>query len=123
MPTFDAQEFMGLAITVASSEPNEAGYRTAINRAYYACHLVGRDSTAKKGWFEPKHTYEDHSGLLRALQDHDVPWRPKLRDLRELREHADYHTHLEVNRATWERAKLIAQDILPRLKNIAPQAK
>jgi hypothetical protein len=141
MATFDAQEFMGVAVRVASSEPNEAGYRTAISRAYYACHLVGCNATEEKGWFPHRtHTGADHSGLWReALKTY--PWRHKLRDLLELREHADYHTdslplkdtcrycgeatqtQVLVNCETWERAKLIAQDILPRLKNIAPQAK
>ena len=136
---FDAQEFLQLGLRLVSHEPNEAGYRTAINRAYYACHLIGRESTAKKGWFKPRYDYSDHRGLWLELRKH-TPWWNKLRVLYELREHADYHidptqqspdnhcsycdgkndTITLVDKNTWIRARDIANDILPRLQNIMP---
>jgi len=137
---FNAQEFLQLGLRLVSYEPNEAGYRTAINRAYYACHLIGCESTARKGWFTPKHGRDDHAGLWRALRKHHTPWWTKLRDLYELREHADYHidptqqppnngcsycvseTDISalVDENTWTRARDIANDILPRLQSIMP---
>lgn len=139
MSRFEAQEFLRLGLRLVKHEPNEAGYRTAINRAYYACHLIGRESTARKGWFSPRYDMSDHSGLWRALKDR-TSWWHKLRDLYELREHADYHidskqqlpnsscpyckknTNIEplVDEGIWERARQIAEDIAPRLQNITP---
>ncbi len=135
---FNAQEFLQLGLRLVDYEPNEAGYRTAINRAYYACHLIGCESTAKKGWFKPRYTFRDHADLWRALKQH-TPWWNKLRVLYELREHADYHidppqqslnscpycddktdTTALVDENTWIIARDIANDILPRLKNIMP---
>ena len=136
---FNAQEFLQLGLRLVGYEPNEAGYRTAINRAYYACHLIGCDSTARKGWFTPEYNANDHSGLMRVLR-RNTNLGHKLRDLYELRVHADYHidpkqqpldnscsyctgktnaTHL-VDKDTWARARYIANDILPRLQSIAP---
>lgn len=139
MVRFNAQEFLQLALRLVSYEPNEAGYRTAINRVYYACHLIGCESTAKKGWFKPQYTFRDHAGLWQALKEH-TPWWNKLRVLYELREHADYHidppqqspssrcpycdgktnTTALVDENTWIIARDIANDILPRLQSIMP---
>src|SRR4030042_6376150 len=92
MSVFDAKEFHTLGIKIAEAYVNEAGYRTAISRAYYACHLVGVDATNNKGWFKPKYTGDDHSGLWRSLREHkQYPAADKLRELLALREHADYH--------------------------------
>ena len=133
---FNAQEFLQLGLRLVSCEPNEAGYRTAINRAYYACHLIGRESTARKGWFNPGYTGGDHRGLWKALKQH-TPWWNKLQVLYELREHADYHidpqqhpscpycnsgtdTTALVDENTWAIARDIANDIFPRLQSIMP---
>lgn len=139
MVRFNAQEFLQLGLRLVSYEPNEAGYRTAINRVYYACHLIGCESTARKGWFSPKYSGEDHSGLCRTLSSY-TNWGSKLRTLYELREHADYHidptqqppssrcpycdgktdTTALVDENTWIIARDIANDILPRLQSIMP---
>ena len=140
MVKFNAQEFLQLGLNLVNSEPNEAGYRTAINRVYYACFLIGRESTYRKGWFPLiKYDGTDHSALQRALRHTNLG--SKLRTLYELREHADYHIDPEqqppntrcsycrtqtdiaplVDEGTWERAKAIAGNILPRLQNISPR--
>jgi len=136
---FNAQELLQLGLRLVSYEPNEAGYRTAINRAYYACHLIGRESTARKGWFNPEYTGRDHRGLWEALKQHTLWWN-KLQVLYELREHADYHidpsqqspnnscpycnsgtdTTALVDENTWAIARDIANDIFPRLQSIMP---
>ncbi len=36
--------FLGQAERLARGAENEADYRSAINRAYYACHLTARDA-------------------------------------------------------------------------------
>ena len=136
---FNAQEFLQLSLRLVSYEPNEAGYRTAINRAYYACFLIGRESATRKGWLIPSYRGDDHSGLRRALDK--VPnLSDKLLDLYQLREHADYHIDPKqqppnnscsycrnqteitplVNEDTWKRAKAIAENILPRLQSLMP---
>lgn len=136
---FDAAGFLHLSQRLVSAEPNEAGYRTAINRAYYACFLIGRESTTRKGWLSPSYRGDDHSGLRRALDK--VPnLSDKLLGLYQLREHADYHIDPKqqppnnscsycrnqteitplVNEDTWKRAKAIAENILPRLQSLMP---
>ena len=136
---FNAQDFFQLGLRLAKCEPNEAGYRTAINRAYYACHLVGCESTYKKGWFISR-SYDgrDHQGLIRVLRENKTRLWHKLRSLYELREHADYHidpsqqltsssckhcdgrtdTATLVDEDTWVMAREIADNILPCLQNI-----
>ncbi len=138
MPTFDGAEFYLLAKRLVAVDQSEAAYRTSINRAYYACHVVGIDSTSKKGWYQPAFGAGDHSGLSRALRAHNQDWHSKLTELYRLREHADYHTESSNPGAEcdycrdsaknsnssslnlWTRTQTITDDILPRLKSIAP---
>ena len=71
----------------------EAGYRSAINRAYYACHLMARDrlfGLDASQWGGPGRP--SHRAVVRALRK-----RPSMRDaaqnlerLRRTREVADY---------------------------------
>ena len=117
---FNAEEFLQLGLRLVNYEPNEAGYRTAINRVYYACYLIGCESTDRKGWFTRQYSGQDHAGLWRALKEHNTPWWDKLRTLYELREDADYHTTTLVDEKTWVIAKNIANDIFPRLQSIMP---
>jgi hypothetical protein len=139
MADFNAKEFFELGLKIAHAHDYECGYRTAIGRLYYACHLIGIDATEQKGWFSPKYGAPDHSALWRVLKEHHVRGvGDKLRELVELREHADYHIkkrstggcqyceHVAegvnlVNKQTWERAESIASDILPKLEAIYPQ--
>jgi len=65
---FDAKEFFELGKRIVMTEANEAGYRTAINRAYYACHLVGCVTVGNKGWFKRTYRSDDHQALCRTLE-------------------------------------------------------
>jgi len=139
MANFNAKEFYDLGLIIADAHDNECGYRTAIGRVYYACYLIGIDATEQKGWFSQKYRAEDHSGLCKVLKDKGPRGvGDKLRDLVELREHSDYHIKKRstgdcqycenvansanlVDKQTWERAKCIASDILPKLEHIYPQ--
>ena len=40
----DPELFLGQAQRLARTAENEADHRSAISRAYYACHLVARDA-------------------------------------------------------------------------------
>ena len=131
---FDAQEYLQLSLRLVGYEPNEAGYRTAINRVYYACYLIGCETTARKGWFIPEYSANDHSRLRKALRRTNLA--SKLLALYRLREHADYHIDSQqqpasceycknetdiaplVDEDTWIRAKAIAEDALPLLQKI-----
>lgn len=138
---FNPAEFLQLAVDLCAQRPDEGAYRTAIGRAYYACHLTGREAAAAKGWFRPRYDGTDHSGLIRAISTHQTKWSGQLRTLLRLREHADYHlqpiqssVHGDnceyctgrssdgslVNVALWTTAREIAQRILPQLSAIAP---
>jgi hypothetical protein len=134
MADFNAKEFFVLGEKIADAYGSECAYRTAIGRVYYACHLIGSDAIQQKGWFSDRHyDARDHSALCRVLRERHVgKVGDKLRDLIELREHADYHIKKPSNggckycrnvvgKQTWERAKSIASDILPRLEDIYPQ--
>ena len=84
-----------LAQTPALMETGgEAGYRSAINRAYYACHLMARDRLfgLDAARWEPPPRRPSHRAVVRAL------WRrpstaaaaQNLERLRQAREIADY---------------------------------
>jgi hypothetical protein len=140
MADFNAKEFFDLGLKIADAYDNECGYRTAIGRIYYACHLIGSDATEQKGWFpHRKYSAADHSALCKVLKERGPRGvGDKLRDLLELREHADYDikkrpdsecaycrhaaasTNL-VDKRMWERAESIASDILPKLEAIYPR--
>ena len=71
----------------------EAGYRSAINRAYYACHLAARDrlfglDAAQRG----DRGMPSHRAVIRALQSFPSMRDPaeQLNRLRKTREIADY---------------------------------
>jgi hypothetical protein len=132
MADFNPQEFFIIGIDIANKYGNDCGYRTAIGRVYYACHLIGSDAAEKKGWFHPKHGAGDHSRLWRELRDKNKESiARKLQDLYAMREHADYHIEKSshsgcrycnsgIEKQTWERASAIANNILPQLEAIYP---
>ncbi|GEM_PF-2792043 len=142
MPPSDAEAFLRLAERLVAQDQSEAAYRTAISRAYYACHLVGRESTWLRGWFNPTLTGADHAGLIRVLNNR-VTWYRELDRLRRLRERADYHIEA-VERARgpipcefcalwrvpsnlvtdrhWGQAQSLAAYVLPHLRQITPMS-
>ena len=113
---------------------NEADYRSAINRAYYACHLTARDAlfgVDAGGGRRPSHWAV--IGIVAKIEGHDEDANG-LRLLKTLREVADYVTdslHPEVRRAfeesqveDWEglvaSALAVAGEIVPRLRRLPP---
>jgi len=129
MADFNAREFFEFGTQIADAYGSSSAYRTAIGRAYYACFLIGRDAISRKGWFSPSGRSDDHSAVRRTLSEHGPGGvSDKLRDLNEMREHADYHTRSEqacrycqsTDGNSWQRAQVIASDILPKLEAINP---
>ena len=113
---------------------NEADYRSAINRAYYACHLVARDAlfgVDAGGGRRPSHWAI--IGIVAKIEGHDEDANG-LRLLKAMREVADYVTdssHPEVRRAfeesqveDWEglaaAALTVAGEVVPHLRRLPP---
>ena len=130
----DPELFLGQARRLANDAENEADYRSAINRAYYACHLTARDAlfgVDAGGGRRPSHwavinfVYKTSNGHWDAR---------RLRRLKRMREVADYVTdslHPEVRRvfernqvADWEglaaAALAVAGEVVPRLRRLPP---
>ena len=130
----DPELFLGQARRLANDAENEADYRSAINRAYYACHLTARDAlfgVDAGGGRRPSHwavinsVYKTPSGHWDAR---------RLRRLKRMREVADYVTdslHPEVQRVfernqvvDWEglaaAALAVAGEVVPRLRRLPP---
>jgi hypothetical protein len=129
---FDPKEFFSISLEIPKTFNNEAGYRTAIGRIYYACHLIGIDAVDSKGWYKRQNAREDHLGLCRALKGRGNTLsqaESKLRKLIEMREHSDYDTSLEKSSERcsicksrmWLEARYIAEDIIPKLESIKPE--
>ena len=126
--------FLGQAERLARDAENEADYRSAISRAYYACHLVARDvlfGVDAGGGRRPSHW-----AVINSVDK--VPGRRrdarKLRGLKWMREVADYITdslHPEVQErfgaarvSDWAglaaRALAVAGTLIPRLRRLPP---
>ena len=130
----DPELFVGQAERLARNAENEADYRSAISRAYYACHLVARDAlfgVDAGGGRRPSHW-----AVINSVNK--VPGRHwdayLLQALKRMREVADYVTdslHPEVRRAfernqvaDWEglaaAALVVVGEVVPRLRRLPP---
>ena len=130
----DPELFLGQARLQADDAENEAGCRSAINRAYYACHLVARDAlfgVDAGGGRRPSHL-----AVIEAVAGHyGEEYADELRKLKRMREIADYVTdslHPEVRRvfnrnqaSDWGElaaaALAIAGSLIPRLRRLPPE--
>ena len=130
----DPERFLVQAHRLARTAEDEADYRSAINRAYYACHLAARDAlfgVDARGGRRPSHWAVINS-VDRAPGRHRDARR--LRELKSMREAADYVTdssHPDVQRvfadgrvSDWAnlaaRALAIAVALIPRLRTLPP---
>ena len=130
----DPELFPGQARRLADDAANEADYRSAISRAYYACHLVARDAlfgVDARGGRRPSHW-----AVIKSVAEEEGSEEngDGLRRLKRMREVADYVTdslHPEVWRvfernqvADWERlaaaALGVAGALIPRLRRLPP---
>ena len=130
----DPELFLVQAERLAQTAENEADHRSAISRAYYACHLVARDAlfgVDAGGGRRPSHSAVINSVARAPGQRQDARM---LRRLKRMREVADYVTdssHPDVqgvfaeNRvADWAslaaRALAVAGALIPRLRALPP---
>ena len=119
---------------LARAAEDEADYRSAINRAYYACHLVARDAlfgVDAGGGRRPT-----HAAVIKSIATHPggAEDADGLRELKAMREAADYVTdssHPDVQRvfadgrvSDWASlaasALAVADAIIPRLRALSP---
>ena len=130
----DPELFLVHAHRLARTAENEADYRCAVNRAYYACHLIARDAlfgVDAGGGRRPSHT-----AVIKSIATHPggAEDADGLRELKAMREAADYVTdslHPDVQRVFAEnsvydwaslasRALSVADSLLPRLRTLPP---
>ena len=126
----DPELFLIQAQRLARTAEDEADYRSAINRAYYACHLVARDAlfgVDAGGGKRPSHWAVIKSVAKAESVANDAD---KLGRLKWMREAADYVTdssHPEVQDVFAEsrvsdwaglaaRALAVAGALIPRLR-------
>ncbi len=131
----DPDLFLVQARRLARTAENEADYRSAISRAYYACHLTARDAlfgVDAGGGGRPSHW-----AVINSVARAEENAADRLRRLKRVREVADYVTdssHPEVQgvfangRASdWAslagRALAVAHRLIPRLRALQPQAR
>ena len=128
----DPELFLGQAQRLARTAENEADYRSAISRAYYACHLVARDAlfgVDAAGGRRPSHW-----AVINSVGKAEENGADRLRRLKRMREVADYVTdslHPEVQAvfansrvSGWAslatRALAVADALIPRLRALPP---
>ena len=132
----DPKLFLGQARRLERGAENEADYRSAISRAYYACHLVARDAlfgVDAGGGGRPSHWRVINSLDKVSGRRQDARL---LQTLKRMREVADYVTdslHPEVQErfgaarvSDWEglaaAALAVADALIPRLRRLPPAA-
>ena len=132
--SLDPELFLVQAQRLARTAENEADHRSAISRAYYACHLVARDAlfgVDAGGGRRPSHwaVIKSIATLPGGAEEADG-----LRELKAMREVADYVTdssHPDVQRvfvssrvSDWAslavRALAVVGAFIPRLRTMQP---
>lgn len=91
---FDPQQFKILADWLVGERADEASFRTAISRVYYAAHLRAREGLIRRrpGVIPSGNFGSIHSAVIRELRrgpTNSISF--NLDAWRKLREHADYH--------------------------------
>ncbi len=132
--SLDPELFFVQAQRLARTAENEADHRSAINRAYYACHLVARDAlfgVDAGGGRRPSH-WAVIKAVAKRTDGESSAYR--LWRLKAMREAADYVTdssHPDVQRvfadgrvSDWAglavRALAVAGALIPRLRALPP---
>ena len=130
----DPELFLGQARRLANDAENEADYRSAINRAYYACHITARDAlfgVDAGGGRRPSHWAVINSVDKAPSGRWDARLLQALKMMREVADYVTDSSHPEVRRAfeesqvaDWEglaaAALAVAGEIIPRLRRLPP---
>lgn len=108
---FDSLEWVNLADTLAANG-DEASFRAAIGRYYYAVFVKSRDTLSANGLLTVSHGDGDHRAVVEALNNNKRGAAGQaLNSLRRGRNTADYDTTLPVSRSDVSRAKHQAAEV------------
>lgn len=92
MADFDPRQFLTLADSLAQrGASDQAEFRTAISRSYYAVHLQARERLTALGRMVPTGTGEDHGLVIQVLRSMGGPQGDQVDRLRVQRGRADYN--------------------------------
>jgi len=118
---FSWKDYLTLAerlVNQADSTVDEASFRTATSRAYYAAFGESKDYAVRKLGFVAKGLPEDHTSLREQFERsgmHDVA--QLLHRLRGWRNTCDYNSTVPVDVGYSINAVAVARKVLQRLKN------
>lgn len=114
---FDPAGFLRVADTVAGDNPDEAAYRTAVGRAYYAVFLMARVPAGIEG------RHQAHERVCTTFSPANHRLASLLRTLASLRIVADYELvppqHFRDWRVNWVNARRLADEIVDELAKLS----
>jgi hypothetical protein len=117
--SFDPVAFYDLSREILSFRTEESYLRTSVGRAYYACFHLARLALQRKWRWVPPEQGSEHSAVIRELARRGrLPLSHALRDLRYLRDHADYDLDTPVDAARCDRARELADWLVARLRTL-----
>lgn len=114
----DPADFYRVACDLPKQSTDESYLRTSVGRGYYACFHLAKVAAEKKwSWVEPGDGR--HRALVRLLKARgSAAISDQLRDLLDMREHADYHLDNVVDPQYCEEARQLAEWLVPRLVSL-----
>jgi uncharacterized protein (UPF0332 family) len=113
---FNAQDFLALAEQLANDPVgDEAKYRSALSRAYYALFLHARESLIARGVMAASFSGTDHGLVIQTLRALSQGNADQLGKLRNKRNRADYDLRIHVGASEAKQAVVSARALWPRL--------
>lgn len=111
IPTpFDPLKFLTLAEQLAvNAGVDEAHYRSAVSRAYYALFLLARQRLEATGRFVPSTRGDDHRDVIAVLRSMSQRDGDQLDKLRAERNRADYNLGVYVSQGHAQHAVAIGK--------------
>ncbi len=111
--TFDPQHFLSLATNLIgdTNYNEEARYRTAISRAYYAAHLVSRKRLESKGYTFSIST-KIHKNVIDSMKKENFHIGDMLFQLHKKRKDADYELNKTITNYLTNYSKNLAQAVI-----------
>ena len=124
MSFFDWASFLDLAQyleTYGKDKPSleQAAFRTAVSRAYYAAFGVVREYAINKRAREITGTFKDHQGVIEFLKKINARIGTKLSKLQSWRKESDYED-MPVSSQKVENALTYAKEVIDWLRKNAP---
>jgi uncharacterized protein (UPF0332 family) len=116
---FDPYSFLGIARDISADDQYcyETGYRTCINRAYYAAHLISKQCLESKGC---KFTKEKsvHQQVIDKLASKNPHAKNLLYSLRKQRTNADYNMRITIYDSDASESIETADEIVKELNQL-----